>query len=229
MFEIFQIDRSSVQQIKNLTAEGAKIIKNNSYLGSDLLKTTPMPQILFTDLKDSKRLGYYDSTQNLIVLSAALQEEGCETSLHNVYLHELAHYCDYVINGQSAHDTTFRQICRALDVREEYSGAKVKETAQNRQKIKSRIEKLLNLSASDFEGEATLAMNKARTLMEKYGVGENTRDMLYPVPLGSRCNVLRQQVLVGVIDFVVCIAESYLVLMGRYPKLRIEYKTGVKG
>ena len=181
MFEIFQIDRSSVQQIKTLTAEGAKIIKNNSYLGSDLLKTTPMPQILFTDLKDSKRLGYYDSTQNLIVLSAALQEEGCETSLHNVYLHELAHYCDYVINGQSAHDTTFRQICRALDVKEEYSSAKVKETAQNRQKIKSRIEKLLNLSASDFEGEATLAMNKARILMEKYGVGENTRDMLYGV------------------------------------------------
>ena len=181
MFEIFQIDRSSVQQIKDLTTEGAEIIKNNSYLGSDLLKSTPMPQILFTDLKDSKRLGYYDSTQNLIVLSAALQEEGCETSLHNVYLHELVHYCDYVINGQSAHDTTFRQICRALDVREEYSGAKVKEVAQNRQKIKSRIEKLLNLSASDFEGEATLAMTKARNLMEKYGVKETEEEILYGV------------------------------------------------
>lgn len=136
-----------------------------------------MPRIIFTDLKDSDRLGYYDSTQNLIVLSSALSDNNCE----NVYLHELAHYCDFVINGLSAHDSTFTRICRALGVDENYSTAKVKEVAQNRQKIKSRIEKLLNLSASDFEGEATLAMTKARNLMEKYGVTETEEEILYGV------------------------------------------------
>lgn len=181
MFEIFLIDPEVVRQSKVLTVLGAQRLKEASYLGSAELKNAQLPSIIFTEISYSNRLGYYDSTQNLIVLSSTLAEGRSSAELEQVYMHELVHFCDYVINGESAHDATFRAICSALNVEEHYAAAAVAQTAEQRQKIKSRIEKLLNLSASDFEGEATLAMNKARILMEKYGVGENTRDMLYGV------------------------------------------------
>ena len=184
MFEIFQIDPTVIRLTGLLKDEGVRRLNACSYLGSPVLKDHALPALIFTDISQSGHLGYYDSTQNLIVISAALLDEGqaADNGLTDIYLHELAHYCDYVINGESAHDTAFREICRALNVRQEYSAAGIRQAAGDRQRIKSRIEKLLNLSESDFEGEATLAMEKARILMEKYGIqASREEDVLFGV------------------------------------------------
>ncbi len=213
MFEIFLIDPEVVRQSKVLTVLGAQRLKEASYLGSAELKNAQLPSIIFTEISYSNRLGYYDSTQNLIVLSSTLAEGRSSAELEQVYMHELAHFCDYVINGESAHDATFRAICSALNVEEHYAAAAVAQTAEQRQKIKSRIEKLLNLSESDFEGEATLAMQKARNLMEKYGLKEaEEKDILYGVHAETMKSLKTWK---GVLSAVVCRSTGAFPLFDR--------------
>lgn len=129
-----------------------------------------LPNILFATLDNDSRLGYYEPAQDLIVLKDSFVEDGANEYMVNVFLHELAHFVDYHRNGSSAHDKTFHGVCEELGVDPNFSYATVKETFDKRNKIKSKVEKLLELSKSDFSGEATSAVEKARKLMEQYNV-----------------------------------------------------------
>ena len=121
----------------------------------------------------------------------------------NVFLHELAHWADYMLNSSSAHDSTFRSICADLGADAEYSRAKVKDFFEKKEKMRSKVEKLMALSSSDFEGEADSAIQKAQTLMEKYNIRyteSDSEDEIFGVDVysSSRMDVWRE-LLLGVI------------------------------
>jgi len=138
------------------------------------------PKILFSNISETGLLGYYDRKQNLIVLSTFLL--GYENSIKNVFLHELAHFVDHTLNQTSRHDKTFSDICRLLDVDESYLGAKARISIEETEKKKSKIQKLLNLSTSDFEKEAESAILKAQALMEKWDIKiDENKEELYGV------------------------------------------------
>ena len=162
-----------------------------------------VPMIMFSNL-DNKELGHYDMTQNLIVLSTELLGEDIAEIRKNIYLHELAHWADVILNGSSAHDDTFKEICSDLGVDEDYSRATVKDFFEKRDKIRSKVEKLIALSSSDFEGEATSAIEKAQSLMEKYNIRyteEDSEDEIFGIDVytSKRMDVWRV-LLLGVIS-----------------------------
>lgn len=133
------------------------------------------PSIIFANL-DTNELGHYDMAQNLIALSTDLLGDDIVEIRKNVFLHELAHWADVIINRSSAHDSTFKEICADLGVDSDYSKAVVKNFFEKREKIRSKVEKLMALSSSDFEGESSSAIIKAQTLMEKYNIKYTEKD-----------------------------------------------------
>ena len=128
------------------------------------------PRILFSTLEASDKLGYFDSTQNLIVLTENLLGDAAKEMRENVFLHELAHYVDYLRHHNTAHDATFRAVCNELGVDPDYSYAVVRNYIEKKQNMQKKVEKLVALSSSDFEGEAESAISKAKALMEKYNI-----------------------------------------------------------
>lgn len=192
-----------------LSEEANKTIRDLMSLGMEAktkLKTkinSCVPMIIFANI-DSKELGHYDMSQNLIVLSTELLGDDIAEIRKNVYLHELAHWADVILNRNSAHDATFRAICADLGVDTDYSKATVKDFFEKRDKIRSRVEKLIALSSSDFEGEAKSAIEKAQTLMEKYNLKyteEDSEDEIFGIDVYSskRMDVWRV-LLAGVIS-----------------------------
>ena len=150
------------------------------------------PTILFAAPKETGNLGYYDPNQNMIVISEELLGKGAEEMRTNVFLHELAHYVDYLRNHTSAHDKTFREICNELGVDPDYSYAVVRDFLAKKQKMQQKVEKLVALSSSDFEGEADSAINKAKALMEKYSLeytSEGEKDEIYGVDVLKTGNI----------------------------------------
>ena len=158
-----------------LSEEVSKAIYELTILGSkskNSLKVkinSSVPAIIFSNIEATK-LGYYDMAQNLIVLSTDILGDDVAEIRKNVYLHELAHWADVMINGSSAHDSTFKEICADLGVDSDYSRATVKDFFEKKAKMRSKVEKLIALSSSDFEGEADSAIQKAQALMEKYNI-----------------------------------------------------------
>ena len=137
-------------------------------------KGVKAPKILFSALEASDKLGYYDPSQDLIVLTEELLGDAATEMRENVFLHELAHYVDYLHNHNSAHDATFGAICNGLGVDPDYSYAVVRGYIEKKQNMQKKVEKLVALSSSDFEGEAESAINKAKALMEKYSIDYTT-------------------------------------------------------
>ena len=197
MSNIYLLSEEVTNTIKDLTNLGMQAksklkVKINSCV----------PAIIFANL-ENKELGYYDMFQNLIVLSTELLGDDIAEIRKNVYLHELAHWADCVINRFSAHDNTFKEICADLNVDSDYSRATVKDYFEKRDKIRSKVEKLMALSASDFEGESNSAIAKAQTLMEKYNLRyteEDSEDEIFGVDVytAGRMDVWRK-LLIGVI------------------------------
>lgn len=169
MYTIFKLSEKIVSTTKNLRKLAELRLREVSYFGNDKIRRGTFPQILFAE-KEPKNLGYYDRSQNIIVLNTLLLDGGLEGNLQNVFLHELAHYCDRCINASSGHDVTFKNICDALGVEEGFSGAKVQQHIGERDGIKKKIEKLIALSSSDFQGEASSALKKAYDLAAKYSL-----------------------------------------------------------
>ena len=154
-----------------------------------------VPKVMFSEL-DEEKLGYYDMSQNIIVLSVELLGSDIIEIRNNVYLHELAHWADTILNKSSAHDKTFRDICIDLGADPDYSRATVKGYFEKRAKVRSKVEKLIALSSSDFEGEADSALAKAQTLMEKYNIKyteSDSEDEIFGVDVysSSRMDVWR--------------------------------------
>lgn len=185
----------TINELMSLGIDAKKKLKVNIFSGN--------PMIFFSNI-ESDKLGFYDRTQNLIVLSTELLGKDVTEIRNNVYLHELAHWADTILNGNSAHDATFKAICTDLGVDPDYSRATVKDYFEKKAKMRSKVEKLIALSSSDFEGEADSAIAKAQTLMEKYNIKyteSDSEDEVFGVDIysASRMDVWRV-LLIGVIS-----------------------------
>lgn len=178
--DIFKVNKELITKADDLWYYGYDTIKYSSpyaYLISQ--RRFRVPKVIFGDLCGHE-LGHYDSSQHLIAIDLSLTPECREEDMQNVFLHELAHAIDTAINGASAHDNTFREICKNLGVNENFSYAKVSISNQN--KMKSKIDKLLALSTSDYENEASAALSKAKELMLTSGLSylySDDEDQLY--------------------------------------------------
>lgn len=155
------------------------------------------PKIIFASLEGGKTLGYFDSTQNLIVLTKELADANMKEIRENIFLHELAHFVDNVRHGSSAHDVHFKEICKELGVDHDYDGAVAKNYFEKREAVQSKVEKLIALSSSDFEGEASSAISKAKELMERYNLkylSEAPSNELYGIDVvsGARLDVWKR-------------------------------------
>lgn len=164
--EIFKINEKLINLSKDLYWIGRSAVRDSGLW--DLLQKNrfTFPSIIFSELLGNE-LGHYDPSQHLIVIDISLSSDSRSEDLENVYLHELAHAIDFVIHKGSKHDSMFASICKALGVDDEFSCAKVNLPKAN---VKSKIDKLLALSKSDFEEEASSALNKAKQLMMTNGL-----------------------------------------------------------
>ena len=131
-----------------------------------------------------KRLGSWHSDSRTIKISSHLILHHSWASTLNVLKHEMAHQvCSEIFNsGEVAHGSAFREACSLLGVPHEYRSAagdlpatldhlqtETKEITEGRRFL-SRVEKLLALAQSANENEASLAMQKANELIEKYNL-----------------------------------------------------------
>ena len=132
------------------------------------------PPVIFDTIPEKHVNGYYSPSLNMIVLDETLIK--IPEYLDNVFLHELAHFVDCVVNGDSSHDGTFKKICLMLGVNEDFVGAKTKKGIDFYLSRQEKIQKLLNLGSSDFTNEAESAILKARDLMEKWNISVNDEE-----------------------------------------------------
>ena len=139
------------------------------------------------EISESKRhLGTWEPESRTISLSSQLIANHSWAVTINVLKHEMAHQvCSELLGSQQApHGTDFHRACQALGLPEEFrrSGGDLPEvletltasnpaTAKGRQLI-GRVSKLMALASSSNEHEATLAMQKANELIEKYNLEE---------------------------------------------------------
>ena len=130
--EIFKIDENLIEKAANLRYYGLDQIKYNSPYGY-LIRNGRfrVPSVIFGELCGSE-LGHYDSSQHLIAIDISLTADSREDDMQNVFLHELAHALDTALNGSSAHDATFHEVCKNLGVDEKFSYAKVAIPNQNK-------------------------------------------------------------------------------------------------
>lgn len=147
----------------------------------DLLGTKELPKIIFADLSDTSKLGYYDSKQNLIVIDERIAK-GCECELEAVFLHELSHFKNWSENSLLDHGPEFRRCCTLLGVPEGFDKAKIKRSEERRKAVSDKVEKLIALSSSPFEAEAISALKKAQQLMLEYNIApKEEENKLYAV------------------------------------------------
>lgn len=182
MMTVYMVSRKtqeSTEYLRDLAFGKLADLRQRGIIGYN-----PVPKILFADLSMTTMLGYYERKQDLIVLDEGLLDT--QETLENVFLHELAHYVDTVLNSDSRHDMTFRNICLALGCEEEFSHAKVAAERRKREDRRAKIEKLMALSQSDFRCESESAMLKARQLMEKWDISvEDEEDRIYGVQMSE--------------------------------------------
>jgi hypothetical protein len=137
------------------------------------------------EISDSrKEIGSWDSETRTIRLSRHLIAETSWLVTLQVLKHEMAHQlCSELFgNQEKGHGAEFQRGCELLGVEPEYRRAKsslpefaktmTKETgiSDTGRRFIDKVEKLLALARSPNENEATLAMQKANELIEKYNL-----------------------------------------------------------
>jgi len=155
------------------------------------------------EISSSKnRLGSWHSDSRTIKISSYLILHHSWTITLNVMKHEMAHQiCSEIFNScEVAHGPAFQKACALLGVPHEYRSAsgdlpetikhlntETKEITEGRRFL-NRVEKLLALAQSANENEASLAMQKANELIEKYNlkIWENNTTCLYSCAIINR-------------------------------------------
>lgn len=172
MTDIYVINETAKRKIKELKSFRDSTFRNKvdflNYSWYDL------PEIIFSELDCDTRLGYFNSEQNLIVMSDVFLDDSLEEEMKAVFLHELAHWVVYRKYGNYAmtHGTAFRKVCETIGVTDGFEKAvvSIKDWQERKQKAEKKVRKLLALSESPFEAEADSAMAKAQTLMSQYSL-----------------------------------------------------------
>lgn len=134
---------------------------------------------------DGGKLGFFRPDNLLIAISEDLIEDGTDSQITNVFLHELAHALDYRVNGKIGHSQSFRECCRALGVDEGFDKSAIRLSIGRMSAKRERIRKLMALSSSPFENESAIAIRKAQSLMLENGIDERTDERIYTAPLYS--------------------------------------------
>ncbi|MCK5515898.1 MAG: DUF2786 domain-containing protein [Desulfobulbaceae bacterium] len=137
------------------------------------------------EISDSrKEVGSYHSETRTIRLSRYLLAENSWMVTLQVLKHEMAHQlCSELFGSQDGgHGVEFQRGCELLGVEPEYRLAKSslpefekkltkgRGVSEKGRRFIDRVEKLFALARSPNENEATLAMQKANELIEKYNL-----------------------------------------------------------
>ena len=141
--------------------------------------------ILISPALDQNRLGYFRYTSRLIVISEELVESGREDDIINVFLHELSHALDYRLFGALEHGATFHTCCRMLGVEEGFDKSTIRLSVKKGNAKREKIRKLMALSASPFENESAIAIQKAKEMMAEGGAGLYDDERIYTAALYS--------------------------------------------
>jgi hypothetical protein len=135
-----------------------------------------MRQPLFSLSDMTARLGIWSGEKKEISISRSLALNHAWKDVREVLLHEMAHqYADQVLHTtfESPHGPGFRYACDALRI-EPKSSARFKpmsnQTDSHRDRVLSRIKKLMSLAESRNRHEAEAAMAKAHELMKTYNI-----------------------------------------------------------
>ena len=142
--------------------------------------------LIISPSPEGGRLGYFEAPSRLIVISEAVLDSASASDARSIMLHELAHALDYALHGfLSGHSPSFRECCRMLGLDPGFEKSRVRLSAAERNGRKDRIRKLLALSSSPFENEASEAIRKAKALMAKEGIDleEDSEERICMVPL----------------------------------------------
>jgi hypothetical protein len=139
--------------------------------------TFPISIIAFEDdrQKKTQTLGFFCHETYSIFINYFLCKNMNAFDLKNLLRHEIAHYLTFIDFGSSVspHGKEFHQICEKFNWSEQVSKASIElmDIATDKTiQTQAKIEKLLNLSASSNIHEASLALEKARTLMLESGL-----------------------------------------------------------
>ena len=130
--------------------------------------------------EDPKRLGYFDSRNYQIGINKNLMMKAKPEVIDNILRHEWAHFICYLTHKDqvSDHGKEYREICTHFNwgenvykaygnIEEDNLKAAPDETFE---KVRSRIQKLLNLASSSNPHEAESATAKANELLLKHNL-----------------------------------------------------------
>lgn len=137
----------------------------------------------FTIIAGSRKMGHWDARGKVIALSSYLIENHTWDVVIEILKHEMAHQYVYE-HGKSAagapHGPAFQEACEYLGVHPDYRRAtgeipkfiRRDDTGEEGPKrdILRKVEKLLALAGSANENEASLAMERANSLIAKYNI-----------------------------------------------------------
>ncbi len=137
------------------------------------------------EISRSKTLfGFWDPKCRTIGMSACLITHFSWAVTLEVFKHEIAHQvCSEILHSQEvAHGRAFQNVCETLGVSQAFRSSKGdaspqvaaatngNELTQAGRRFLQRVEKLLALAGSSNQHEATLAMQKANVIIEKYNI-----------------------------------------------------------
>ncbi|EDM27582.1 hypothetical protein LNTAR_20288 [Lentisphaera araneosa HTCC2155] len=117
--------------------------------------------------KLNKTLGHWSKSKNEICLAETIFYEFPWDQVLHVFKHELAHMiADLAYQGsnETSHGPSFKKACSELGISSEAS----LRNPQKHSSLNNKINKLLALSKSSNQHEATNAAIKAQALMDKY-------------------------------------------------------------
>lgn len=136
----------------------------------------PISVASFQDERESSKkiLGQFSEKNLKILVNFTMLKAASDFTLIDLLRHETAHYINYIHHGSSVlpHGKEFVELCQKLGWGVEVYGASIEEktwdsTVADKEK---KLKKLLALSKSNNEHEATLALKKAQDIITQYGI-----------------------------------------------------------
>ena len=163
-------------ELRELAAEKLKTLGLSANAVSEIL--------ISPDLPDSA-LGLFRPDDRSIIISEELVSEGTKEDIRNIFLHELAHAVDWLLNNGNGHGASFHECCRMLGLSPGFSRSRVSLSIRERSSRREKIRKLMALSSSPFENEAAEAIRKAQKLMLEGNMEVSDREKIHTAELFS--------------------------------------------
>lgn len=163
--------------------------------------TRPLYRALFfAHMDNDEKLGYFAPSDEIIVLSESLLDYPF-SEVRNILIHECAHAVDYYVHASmTGHSVFFRDACTKLGIDKGFEKARIKGEVKVKAKAREKLDKLLALSSSSFENEALVALEKARELIKKASLEEDTdEEKIYFVEVCEKGRIATYVVYISII------------------------------